>query len=441
MRASIAVAVGAVASVTFFASFDAHACGESLFRVGRGVAYRAQTAPLPGNVLVVAPSAESKELAERLSAAGHNVRVVDSPEQVAQEIRSGKYDVVLASYNDRGLIETDSAGVAKAPAYIPVATEDSRRRPPQPSVSALSVGRRRLHAVSARHPSHAEGRSEGVSPPLVDARRVNARTRFLLCHRWSPRCLRLAGVAARAQDVTRDPAERRGEIDITYQYSEEQNLHTSNIGTIQHAGADDAVARLQRPLCIEGALDDRGRVALISRKWGGDGKLPEDPGGYVHDPRNFVPPHNEATFTDDGHYHTYFQDWRLGGRYLLMRDPVIIEPYVMIGFPSTDYPFLGSAAPGEHVRREEIGSTFAYRPPFLNWYFSVEIGYQYVEKTLDVNKNATRVDAEIVYFVNPKVAVKLFASSKNGHGIEPPLLPISRRTSGITTTSSSVITT
>ncbi len=44
-----------------------------------------------------------------------------------------------------------------------------------------------------------------------------------------------------------------------------------------------------------------------------------------------------------------------------------------------------------------------------------------MEKTLDVNKNATRVDAEIVYFVNPTIAVKLFASSKNGHGIPPPV--------------------
>ena len=127
MRASIAFAVGALASVTFFTSIDANACGESLFRVGRGVAYRAQTAPLPGNVLVVAPSAQSKELAEKLSAAGHKVRVVDSPEQVAEEIRSGKYDVVLASYNDRQMIAADSSGVAKAPAYIPVATEDSQK--------------------------------------------------------------------------------------------------------------------------------------------------------------------------------------------------------------------------------------------------------------------------------------------------------------------------
>jgi hypothetical protein len=233
----------------------------------------------------------------------------------------------------------------------------------------------------------------------------------------------LASTAVRAQDVTRDPAARRGEIDITYQYSEEQNLETSNMGTrptkvLTTQSVDfNVIYPLKERWMIEAGLP------LISRQWGGDGRLPEDPSGANHDPMRFVPPHPESTFTDDGHYHTYFQDWRLVGRYLLLRDPVIIEPYLMLGFPATDYPFLGSAAPGEHVRRQEIGSTVAYRPPFLNWFFSVEIGYQYVERTLDVNKNATRVDAEIVYFVNPKIAVKLFASSKNGHGIEPPAAP------------------
>ncbi len=113
----------------------------------------------------------------------------------------------------------------------------------------------------------------------------------------------------------------------------------------------------------------------------------------------------------------------------------------MLGLPSTDYPFLGSAAPGEHVSRQEIGSTFAYRPPFLNWYFSVEIGYQYVEKTLGVNKNATRVDAEIVYFVNPedrREAVRLIEERPRYRASGSPIL---LRTSGITTTSSSATTT
>ena len=247
---------------------------------------------------------------------------------------------------------------------------------------------------------------------------ASARTRALLS--WSIAALALAGSAVRAQEITRDPTERRGEIDITYQYSKESNLETDNIGTIP----TNVVTTQSLDFNVRYALKERwtieGGLPLVSRKWGADGMLPEDPLGYVHNPNNLIPPHPEDHFTDDGHYQTYFQDWRLGGRYLLFRDPVIIEPYVVIGFPATDYPFLGSAAPGEHLKRTEVGSTFAYRPPFLNWYFSVEIGYQFVEKVLDVNKNATRTDAEVVYFASPTVAVKLFASSKYGGGIEPP---------------------
>jgi len=253
---------------------------------------------------------------------------------------------------------------------------------------------------------------------LVEARRASARTRLLLT--WSIAALALAGTAVRAQDVTRDPTARRGEIDITYQYSEEQNLETSNFGTIPTKLLTTQSVDFNVRYALKERWTIEGGLPLISRKWDGDGQLPEDPIGAAHDPMRFVPPHPEATFVDNGRYWTYFQDWRVGARYLLLRDPVIVEPYLMLGFPATDYPFLGSAVPGEHVRRQEIGSTVAYRPPFLNWYFSVEIGYQYVEKTLDVNKNATRVDAEIVYFVNPKIAVKLFASSKNGHGILVP---------------------
>ena len=252
---------------------------------------------------------------------------------------------------------------------------------------------------------------------MVEALVASARTRLLLS--WFLAVLALASTCVRAQDVTRDPTVRRGEMDITYQYSEEQNLHTDNLGTIP----TNLLTTQSIDFNFRYALKERwtieGGVPLISRKWGGDGKLPEDPAGANHNPNRLIPPHPEDHFTDNGQWQTYFQDWRLIGRYLLLRDPVIVEPYLMLGYPATDYPFLGSAAPGDHVRRQEIGSTVAYRPPFLNWYFSTEIGKQYVEKTLDVNKDATRVDAEIVYFASPKIAVKLFASSKNGHGILP----------------------
>jgi hypothetical protein len=118
----IALTVGAVASLTVS---SAYACGESLFRVGRGAAYRAQTAPLPGNVLLVAPSAEAKALAERLAAAGHRVHVVETADLISDELQREKFDVVLASYNDRELVAAETNGAAAA--YVPVATEEGQK--------------------------------------------------------------------------------------------------------------------------------------------------------------------------------------------------------------------------------------------------------------------------------------------------------------------------
>ena len=126
MRAWIAVTLGAVASLSL-TSFEARACGESLFRVGRGVAYRTQGVPVPGNILVVASRPESKEFADRLAKAGHRVHFVDTPEQVAQEIRTGNYDVVLAAFDDRELIARETAGIDKPPAYVPVTAEDAQK--------------------------------------------------------------------------------------------------------------------------------------------------------------------------------------------------------------------------------------------------------------------------------------------------------------------------
>jgi hypothetical protein len=118
-----ALLVGAV--VPTLASFHAQACGESLFRVGRGAAYRAQTAPLPGNVLLVSPSAEAKALAERLAAAGHHVTTVERADQIAAELGKGKFDVVLASFNDREIVAAQTAGATAS--YIPVATEEGQK--------------------------------------------------------------------------------------------------------------------------------------------------------------------------------------------------------------------------------------------------------------------------------------------------------------------------
>ncbi len=147
--------------------------------------------------------------------------------------------------------------------------------------------------------------------------------------------------------------------------------------------------------------------------------------GPSHNPLALNPPHPESKFIDDGQYHGYFQDLRLGARYLVFTEPFILEPYITVSTPASDYPFFAIAAVGQHLRRTELGSAFSYRPPFLKWFFNLEAGYVYAPKVLGYDIGAVRVEGEAVYFLNPRTSLKTFFSSKNGKGIDPPRTPTS----------------
>lgn len=103
-------------------SANAFACGESLFRVGKGVGFREYTAPLPGSVLVVASSQAEMAMVEQLAAAGHDVHVVADASQIGSELENHHIDVVLAYYSQRDEVESQMTAVAPAK-YIPVAMD------------------------------------------------------------------------------------------------------------------------------------------------------------------------------------------------------------------------------------------------------------------------------------------------------------------------------
>jgi len=104
-------------------SVDVIACGESLHRIGKGVAYRVYTAPLPGSVLVYGQSEGAKELAEALAKSGHGVRLVASEAELESELATGDYDVVIASYSEREAVESGTGKVTESNAtFIPVAS-------------------------------------------------------------------------------------------------------------------------------------------------------------------------------------------------------------------------------------------------------------------------------------------------------------------------------
>lgn len=104
-------------------SANAWACGESLFRVGKGVNFREYTAPLPGRVLVVASTEAELRLAASLSAAGHDIHVVSEPGMIGAELKVHEFDIVLAYLSQQ---ESVLAQIGKLPvAYIPVVDAES----------------------------------------------------------------------------------------------------------------------------------------------------------------------------------------------------------------------------------------------------------------------------------------------------------------------------
>ncbi|MDJ0905270.1 MAG: hypothetical protein QNI96_04565 [Woeseiaceae bacterium] len=103
------------------------ACGDSLYRVGKGVSYRVYTAPLPGSVLVYGQTEGAELLAQELARSGHGVRLVQSGEELEAEINSGAYDVVIAAYTDHAAIES-TATAENAPTFLPVALDSDQRR-------------------------------------------------------------------------------------------------------------------------------------------------------------------------------------------------------------------------------------------------------------------------------------------------------------------------
>ncbi len=195
-------------------------------------------------------------------------------------------------------------------------------------------------------------------------------------------------------------------VSLTYQYSETNDLATDTV-TIR-TGPSYAQAL---DFSFDYALNERwslmGGLPVIAKRF-------DSPS---HDPAAIVPPQPESRFIDDGHYHTYFQDVRFGARYALDTEPVRVAPFVLLSVPSNDYPFFGGAAVGQNLRKFEVGTSLSYSPPILKWDFNLSAGYVFVEETLGINVDHTRLDAQAAYLLSPRLGVKFFLSRKHGGGV------------------------
>ena len=94
-----------------------------------------------------------------------------------------------------------------------------------------------------------------------------------------------------------------------------------------------------------------------------------------HNPLDIIPPQLDSEFVDDGHFHAFFQDLRLGASYLVTSEPVAFEAYFEYGIPASRLPVFRRVGDRPSLQTIEVGTTFAYRPPFLKWHFSLRTGF------------------------------------------------------------------
>ena len=102
---------------------DVVACGDKFLRVGRSSRFRAYASVHPSSILVYAPRWTRHgidEFEHLLKRAGHTPVVVTTASAMSQAFVGGKYEVVIASYADTGIIQKELEALPSRPALIPV---------------------------------------------------------------------------------------------------------------------------------------------------------------------------------------------------------------------------------------------------------------------------------------------------------------------------------
>lgn len=201
-----------------------------------------------------------------------------------------------------------------------------------------------------------------------------------------------------------------GHISLNYQFISVDGFESS-IGEIDIGKVDTHTLNFE----VEYYLNERWTLVaglpFVSKRYRGS---------FQHDPLLLDPPRPEVENIDQGDWNTSFQDFHFGARYLAKTSPLIIEPFVYLGVPSHEYPFFANAAVGQHVLKLDVGSSFIYVPPLSDAYYRLSVSYVLVEKTLGININHLKLDAEAGYFFGPRLTGRIFILHKDGSGLSFP---------------------
>jgi hypothetical protein len=153
------------------------------------------------------------------------------------------------------------------------------------------------------------------------------------------------------------------------------------------------------------------------------GVLPYIHTRYVGPPSHGGQPGFEV---DDGSWHGYLTDLRLGVHYQLLEQPVALAPFIAYVTPVTDYPTAGHAAPGRGLNELMLGFNVgkSLDPWIRRSYTQLRYSYAFVEEVQGIRHDRSNLNVELGTFFTPRWNVSLYGAWQWTHGgIEVPVPP------------------
>lgn len=141
-----------------------------------------------------------------------------------------------------------------------------------------------------------------------------------------------------------------------------------------------------------------------------------DPG--IHNTRFLTVP-RDSNFIDDGDYHGAWQDWQLGVTYHAHWKGLDVRPHAVLTWPSHDYVFFASAAPGRYLRKLRVGADVSRRFGRSNLHWSAGYSYEFVEEVMGYNLDKHHYRLSGRWDVTPSWSLNVFMNARYSNGIEP----------------------
>ncbi len=125
-----------------------------------------------------------------------------------------------------------------------------------------------------------------------------------------------------------------------------------------------------------------------------------------------------GSLLDDGSSHGTFQDFRLSARYGLVAGGTAVTPFADLIVPSHAYDSYGHAAPGRDLTELQLGISAGHviTRGLPGMFVQARYSYGFTQRTLGRYHDRSNLDAEVGYFINPRLRVSGLTATQYTHG-------------------------